>query len=314
VKVAEKLMIVEYLKVSICIPAYENHEILKRSLTSIKDQSYTNWEVIITDDSKTNQVEIVAKQFDDDRIKYIKNNSSLGSPSNWNYSISLATGDLIKIIHNDDWFAHRDSLQEFVYVFTNNPTITFAFSQCNRKYESRRTKVYKADNFLVKRATKNPELLCYINIIGPPSAVIYKRNENTITFDSNTRWYVDAIFYIKSLKNNASLNYIQKPLMNITNGGNDQLTYKIKDEEKFKEAIYMFRRYTCFSSKCKTLIFKIHFIELMSRYNIKSLQPYNLLAEEVEAVEPLLKISRIGIPYKVFSLIKLLMLRGGCNI
>ena len=43
-------------KVSICIPAYNNGPGVKRLLESIKNQTYKDYEVILTDDSTTEEV------------------------------------------------------------------------------------------------------------------------------------------------------------------------------------------------------------------------------------------------------------------
>ena len=44
-------------KVSICIPAYENAEGIQKLLRSIEEQTYTDFEVIVSDDSRTGAVE-----------------------------------------------------------------------------------------------------------------------------------------------------------------------------------------------------------------------------------------------------------------
>ena len=97
-------------KVSICIPAYEQPYNLDKCLKSILKQTFKDYEVIITDDSKeSNLFDIVEKYIEDMDIKYIKNTLSKGSPENWNKAISLATGKYIKILHHDDSFKNNNS-------------------------------------------------------------------------------------------------------------------------------------------------------------------------------------------------------------
>ena len=83
-------------KVSICIPAYEQPHNLDTCLKSILNQVFTDYEVIVTDDSKTNILaSIVDKYKDKIDIRYIRNTRSKGSPENWNEAIKLATGKYI---------------------------------------------------------------------------------------------------------------------------------------------------------------------------------------------------------------------------
>ena len=83
--------------ISICIPAYKHVDYLKRLLDSIAIQTFKDFEVIITDDSPGNEVEQFCLQYQSLLpIKYIKNNTSLGSPGNWNACISNASGQWIK--------------------------------------------------------------------------------------------------------------------------------------------------------------------------------------------------------------------------
>ena len=63
--------------ISICIPAYKRTHFLKRLLLSIEHQSYTNYEVIIADDSNDHSVEELLKDFNGKfEIKYFKNEKS----------------------------------------------------------------------------------------------------------------------------------------------------------------------------------------------------------------------------------------------
>jgi glycosyltransferase involved in cell wall biosynthesis len=117
--------------ISICIPAYKRTHFLKRLLLSIEHQSYTNYEVIISDDSNDDSVEELLKEFNGKfEIKYFKNEKALGTPANWNHAISKATGEWIKLIHDDDWFANEHSLEKFALSTNNNKFIFSAY--CNK--------------------------------------------------------------------------------------------------------------------------------------------------------------------------------------
>src|SRR5687767_9673514 len=102
-------------KVSICIPAYNQVEFLRKTLNSILNQNFQDYEIIISDDFQDNSVKKLLLEFDlKGKMKYYQNNPSFGSPKNWNFSISKAQGEYIKILHHDDFFTTSECLAKFV--------------------------------------------------------------------------------------------------------------------------------------------------------------------------------------------------------
>ena len=84
-------------KVSICIPFYpmENHEFfMKRCLDSIREQSFTDYEIVITDKG--------------------------GMAENTNNAIKQATGEIIKVLYMDDYFSHKHALKRIVEAFNSH--------------------------------------------------------------------------------------------------------------------------------------------------------------------------------------------------
>lgn len=94
---------------SICIPAYNRPEWLWRNITSIidgNDQYSKQLEIMITDDSTTLECQEVTYSLLKGwpgQWQYIKNPVRLGMVKNWNYSIELATGDYVLVLHDDDF-------------------------------------------------------------------------------------------------------------------------------------------------------------------------------------------------------------------
>ena len=61
------------VKVSICVPAYKNPVGVERLLESIKVQSFTDYEVVVTDDSPDGSVEEVVRRAEVPGIVYVRN-------------------------------------------------------------------------------------------------------------------------------------------------------------------------------------------------------------------------------------------------
>ena len=189
-------------KVSICIPAYNEAELLRRALDSIFVQKFLDFEVIVTDDSLDSTVEhLMGEYFDNSQLRYFKNVTPLGPPENWNSAIRLAQGDYIKLLHHDDWFATPESLGEFVEMLDKHPSVGFAFSgvavQDVDRGLSRHHFATQRQLFLLRA---EPACLFYGNFIGPPSATIVRRSAY-VEYDKKLVWTVDISQYIEILKN-----------------------------------------------------------------------------------------------------------------
>ena len=201
--------------ISICIPAYKNPASLQRLLQSIAIQTFSDFEVIITDDSNDDSVaDIINTTICNFSLCYFKNEKSLGSPENWNEAVNRAKGGWIKMMHHDDWFSSKSALEVFVQEIRKQPEHSFFFCAYKNIAENgENKKIIPPADFVRKLVLKNPEDLLAGNIIGPPSVTIYK-NDKSIFYDPALQWLVDIDFYIRYLKNTKSF-YVDAALINI---------------------------------------------------------------------------------------------------
>lgn len=187
------------MKVSICIPAYKHLDFLKRSLDSILEQDFSDYEIVITDDSPDNSLEKLVISYNEPRINYYKNTTALGSPENWNEGLRKAKGEYIKIMHHDDWFTRPDSLRLFVDMLDSNPQADIAFSaSCDIHSNNERIEHVAQPSFL-KAVRQEAETVYLHNRFGAPSACIF-RNKPEYRFDIEQKWLVDIDFYIDTIK------------------------------------------------------------------------------------------------------------------
>jgi glycosyltransferase involved in cell wall biosynthesis len=202
--------------ISICIPAYKHIDYLERLLNSISSQTFKDFEVVITDDSPDDCVEILLKKFPSAfKIFYYKNKVSLGTPENWNEAIRKANGEWIKLMHNDDWFASNDALQIFYDAIQENPSSGFFFSAFqNVEVDSGNKQIVRmsfADKILFKT---NPYHLLKKVYIGNPSCTIVRKDLN-IWYDKRYKFIVDFDYYIRVIQQTKMPVYIDKILVNI---------------------------------------------------------------------------------------------------
>lgn len=93
--------------VSIITPCYNSADFIAETIESILAQTYTNWELLITDDcSKDNSIEIIkAYSENDSRIKLFQLEKNGGGGVARNNSISKAEGRYIAFCDSDDrWY------------------------------------------------------------------------------------------------------------------------------------------------------------------------------------------------------------------
>ncbi|WP_251908456.1 glycosyltransferase family 2 protein [Lentilactobacillus kefiri] len=90
--------------ITISIPAYNLGTYLAKTLNSIFDQTYQNFEIILVDDASTDRTSQTIKEFanKDDRIRAHYFQSHQGVSKARNYAIDHAKGDIIVFVDGDD--------------------------------------------------------------------------------------------------------------------------------------------------------------------------------------------------------------------
>lgn len=258
-------------KVSICIPAYKRTDVLKRALDSIFEQEFTDYEIIITDDSPDDSVQDFIRSYPKESILYFKNAENLGSPENWNEGIRKANGQYVKILHHDDWFSSPKSLGEFIKMLDENPSADIAFSgSCD--IHPKLKKVHITPKNIQNKIASEPEFLFKGNQIGAPDVCIFRNNKNYF-FDSKLIWLVDIDFYINVLKQNSIFVYNENILVNIGISGM-QITQQCLADSllQIKEAFYLYEKYNL---NHKDYSYKKSLIRLLGRTKIFNMRDLN---------------------------------------
>ncbi len=104
-------------KVTVCLPTYNSGEFLNQAIDSILQQTFTDFELIISDDCSTDNTPVVIKSYQeqDSRIRYLRNSKNLGIFTNWNRCLEYAAGEYITIFAQDDMMLPKN-LEEKVKI------------------------------------------------------------------------------------------------------------------------------------------------------------------------------------------------------
>ncbi len=90
--------------ISVCIPTYNAAKFIKKTIKSVLNSTYSNFEIIISDDASTDNTIEIIEEIKDKRISLIKNNKNSGVPKNWNRTIKEARGEYIGLLNHDDLY------------------------------------------------------------------------------------------------------------------------------------------------------------------------------------------------------------------
>jgi len=196
-------------KVSIVIPFVfmQNWDPnLHRCLASIEAQTFKDYEIILLKSGRAAETQ--------------------------NQLISSAKGELIKILHMDDFFTEKDSLQKIVDNFGQ-----FDYWMA--------TGCLHSENF---GEPKYPHLARYFqdihtgnNGLGAPSVITF-RNELGVYFDEDLDWLYDVSLYKKLYDKYGPPKILDE--YSVTIGlHSHQLTHQIPDDQKLSEVNLMGKRY-----------------------------------------------------------------------
>jgi len=164
------------------------HVFLRESFEKLTVQMYRDFEVVISDYSKTPFVKQLCEEY---RSKlsiqyYVNTDPTGGMAANANNAIRHAKGKIIKIVFQDDFLFNEKSLQ----IISDNfdlQTDTWLATGCEHTSDGK--------SFYRPHYPKyNRNVFKGKNTIGAPSVIAIK-NDHPLFFDPKLKWLVDCDFY-----------------------------------------------------------------------------------------------------------------------
>lgn len=85
------------------MPSYNTGKFIEKSIKSVINQTYKNWELIIVDDCSDDDTDATVKPYlSDARIRYFKNDKNCGAAVSRNYALKQAKGKWMAFLDSDD--------------------------------------------------------------------------------------------------------------------------------------------------------------------------------------------------------------------
>jgi glycosyltransferase involved in cell wall biosynthesis len=203
-------------KISVLIPTYNYARFLPEAIESVLAQEFWDFELLIVDDCSTDNTTEVIKPFcaRDARVRFAVNPVNLGMVNNWNYCLELARGEYIKFLFGDDKLFHPQALGKMISLLEDHPSATLAASA--RTILDEHSRAVDAWRALAEGRHNGRKIIvsCLIedaNLVGEPSAVLFRKKDARRGFDPKYRQIVDIEMWFYLLEK-GDLAYTREPL------------------------------------------------------------------------------------------------------
>jgi glycosyltransferase involved in cell wall biosynthesis len=119
------------MKISVCIPTYNRLGTLQEAVSSCMNQTQLPEEIIISDDSSSDETEKWVREFSlhsTTKIRYFRNRPALKQAGNVNRLFKYVETDLLILLHDDDLLM-PGAIQSLFNCFQQYPDIDAAFGK-----------------------------------------------------------------------------------------------------------------------------------------------------------------------------------------
>lgn len=226
---------------SIAIPTYEMNgkgsEFLEHSLNILSNQTFKDFDVIISDHSKDDEIKNLCTKWKDNlNIKYYKNTIDIGSSSsNINNAILKSNASWIKILFQDDFLYNEYALENTHKSIINNSDKNWFASTCEHSNDG--TSYYR-----LFKPVWNDKMIFGVNTISSPSVITIKNDSNKLLFDKNYIWLMDCDYYQRYFNKYGPPVFIDDITV-VNRTWTNQLTNKIPIDVKKHEHIEILKKH-----------------------------------------------------------------------
>lgn len=235
-------------KVSVCIPTYNYAKFLPEAIESVLGQTFNDFELLVIDDcSRDNTVEVVNSYVvNDSRLKFIVNSENVGMVGNWNKCLNEARGEYIKFVFADDLLTSPETLEKMVGVLDRNQTVSIV-SAARKLIDSNSETIkiesrFKESSIVSGYGVINRCLREQKNLIGEPSAVMFRKRDSQRGFSLELKQIVDLEMWFHLLEK-GSFAFVDEPLVAFRLHCGQQTKKNEKSISNAKENFYVYDKY-----------------------------------------------------------------------
>jgi glycosyltransferase involved in cell wall biosynthesis len=199
------------------MPVFQGSDFISDAIESVLAQDFRDFELIIVDDCSGDETEEIVKGYasGDPRVIFKVNDCNLGLVANWNLCLKMARGRYVKFLFQDDIFISGECLRKMVEILDADPAVSLVAS--SRRLINGDSEVLKDESFFRSSVSTDGfdiirySILKHGNIIGEPSAVLFRKAQSVRGFNQNYRQIVDLEMWFHLLEQGRFV-YIEEPL------------------------------------------------------------------------------------------------------
>lgn len=291
--------------ISVIITSYNNETTIRRAIKSVLSQTYNNCEVIVVDDSSTDNTKDICLEYSN-KIKLISTDKNSGKPYfTRNIGIKKAKGDFITFIDADDYLDKNAILNCMNTQKSTNADII------QMKIKRRITRFGLPINFQSKYNTSKAIDACLYNERLFPIQCwgkLYRTDliRSITPISYNGFWGEDRIFNLPLFSSNPKIRYEATAKYNYSWGGATSSKFDLNALQEYKQ-IYQLKRNWAIQNGYEKCLPKMQaeLIELL-KYHIRHLINSNTMALN-ESKQYLCKELNLSFwePFKIQSVVDL---------
>ena len=215
------------IEATIIVMVYKNIDQVRQTLDSIKKQTYSNYEVIVSDDGSPNYTQEdfdkITEQYKNEftYFKLINNGINRGTVKHFNSLIKQAKGTIICPLSSGDQFYNENSLQEIMNAFDQEDKLIYTSKRMIKKENNIEYYPSLYQVYLLDQSNHFFEyIMKYGNFVSGASTY-YKKDifDKYGFFDEKYRLLEDYPFYAKLALNNEKIGYLDYPTIQYELGG-----------------------------------------------------------------------------------------------
>ena len=223
-------------EILVFVPTYNSEKYLRQCLDSVLQQTFQDWQCVISDDASTDKSVEIAREYEkiDSRFKVITHDKNVGASNNWNRARENNNSFATKILCADDYI-FQDSLGIQLNLLKKFNT-AIVFSERKILFPSGRLLHPKLPKYS-KSISFNDAFSLYIksgrNIFGEPVGALFRTKSliSSKTFNYNFEFALDTSCYA-AIAHNENVTF-DSNIVGVFRVSKSQWSYQLRREQFF---------------------------------------------------------------------------------
>ena len=302
------------LKFSVCMPAHNKGKLIGETIKSVLAQTYTNYEIIVSDNDSQDNTEDVVKVFKDQRIRYFRNAVNVGFSKNLELCKERASGDILFLLSPKNVIA-KDALLSMYNAFKLSDDIgavvlPYYWYGKDVNIPVRAKALYdKEKNTVISIHDCPKAIIAAFKIVDNPSSLAYRKDYIDMPFHKDP--FVEFVYPFASIlkKHKVVLlkNYTMACPAWVYSGSQDHIVYKKSPMQCWVgmfNTIFYEPEFNALKERCIKDFVAVNYVGLAQ---VKNYGGFNCLIREIFQLTRYKKTNLFSIKFWIFSIGSLLI-------